>query len=523
MKFFCSFLLFSFSVSLARSQAQTINFLDTTFSEGGRLSYHFNSGDLYYHFTDAVRQLDGKIIAGIRIQRPSGNVAQALVQCLEDGTVDSSFATNGEWFTDNPWFSHFNKLLVQPDGKIVIAGRQGNKATFLRLLPDGSYDTSFGNNGIIQHPVFAVPDIITMGDIEILSNGKLFFSTSYGLKEIAIVCLNPDGSLCLEFGTLAKVFLLREELGYQSLGGDRIAVTEDNKILVTGSVASLVNYWEKGFVRRYDTTGKLDSTFGQNGTTLFESKLVVAGDILMFPDGGFIIPTALKTISGDKLAHVKFNANGTIDLSYGVKGYAIYNESGTVRTAFIQPDEKVIAITFRVDGGVDGEKNTATRYNQNGTIDATFGNNGAIYCTKYIGGDNNYAGFHFEKGFALSNEKFIVSGRSLFGDSVVVARYMTGQSVGVVDAPSTIKSALLYPNPVSTSSVTLEYELSENGFIDIELINTAGKLMTSLMKAPRSSGKNREVLALPAELTPGIYYLNIRSSRGNTFVKLVIM
>ncbi len=522
MKIFCSFLLFSLSVSIAMSQIQNQNFLDNTFGEGGRFSYRFNSGDLFFHNTVVAQLPDGKIIAGSRIRRPSGIVAQALVQCLEDGALDSSFATNGEWFTEDPWFANNNKLMVQPDGKIVLAGWKGNEATLLRLMPDGSFDVTFGNNGMINHAVFGLPNNITMEDIGMLSDGKLIFSASYGLKEIAIVCLNTDGSLCPEFGTMSRVFFPREDLGYQSIGGARIAITEDNKILVAGSVASLVNYWEKGFVRRFDTTGKIDSTFGQNGTTLFEAKLVAGGDIFLFPDGGFIIPTKVATNAGDKPAHVKFNENGTIDPNYGVNGYAIYNENGAIRTASIQPDEKVIVTTYLANGGVDGEKHTAIRFNQNGALDLTFGHNGEIYCTKYIGGDSNYVGLSFSNGFALSNEKFIVSGRALWGDTVVVARYMTGQSVGVVDVPSTIQSALIYPNPVYTPSVTLEYELTENSQIHIDLINAEGKWMCSLLNAPRSSGENKEELLLPAGLSPGFYCLNIRSNRGNTFVKIVV-
>jgi hypothetical protein len=71
--------------------------------------------------------------------------------------------------------------------------------------------------------------------------------------------------------------------------------------------------------------------------------------------------------------------------------------------------------------------------------------------------------------------------------------------------------------------VTLEYELPENGRIDIELFNAEGKWVANLLKATRSSGKNKEVLLLPEGLSNGAYYLNVRNSQGNTFVKLVVV
>lgn len=506
------------------SQVQTINFLDPTFGEGGRFTYHFNSGELHeFSNTNISRQLDGKIIVSRRLRVSPSVVSQALIQCLADGTVDSSFATNGEWFTVNPWFSQINKLLVQPDGKIVIAGRQANEATFLRLLPDSSYDTDFGENGIIKHAVYALPTTIGLADIKLLSDGKLVFSTSVvGNKDVAMFCLNSDGHLSPEFGTMSKVLLTAGQFGYQFITGLRIAITADDKILAAGSLSNLQNQWSLGFVRRYDSTGKIDSTFGQNGTTLFESKSVV-GDIQLFPDGRFVIACVKSINFSDELAHAKFNANGIIDATYGINGYAFFIDDGCyLRSTFLQPDGKVIFTTFCITGP-DGYRSVATRYHQNGTVDATFGDNGRIGSSEYLGGEYNYAGLQFEQGFALSNEKFIVSGTAHWGDTLVVARYLTSQSVGVVDAPSTIHAAFLYPNPVSTLSVNLEYELPENDIIEIQLINAAGEWMTTLLKAPRALGKNNEILILPAGLNSGSYYLNVRNNHGNTFVKLVVI
>jgi hypothetical protein len=165
----------------------------------------------------------------------------------------------------------------------------------------------------------------------------------------------------------------------------------------------------------------------------------------------------------------------------------------------------------------------AIRFTQDGRVDSTFGLNGVIRTFNHVDSNSNYGLFRFESGFSLTNEKFIVTGRSYFGDTLVIARYMAGQSVGVIEAPSNIREALLYPNPVYTSSVNLEYELPENGRIDIELFNAEGKWVANLLKATRSSGKNKEVLLLPEGLSNGAYYLNVRNSQGNTFVKLVVV
>lgn len=516
MKHFFSFLLFPLSLTV--SQAQLPNFFDKSFGESGRLTYHFNAAEMHYYTNVQIARLkEGEILATCRLLTQNHEGAQALMQCLENGTVDSTFATDGEWYTDHEWFADANKLYVQPDGKIVFAGKYFNEATLLRLLPDGSYDTTFGDSGIVKHGVYQLPNQLWMADLDMLSDGKLVFTSYISNKDAAIVCLTLDGQLNPEFGITSKLFLNAADFGYQFMIGLRLAITPDDKILVAGSLSNQQNQWTKGFVRRYDAMGNIDSTFGQNGTTIFDSRTVV-GDIYQYPDGQFII-SCIKDVS---LAHAKFKANGAIDNAYGVNGYAFYSGTGcSHKTAFIQPDGKVILLTF-CDDPQDGYTGVATRYLLNGFIDPNFGLNGSIRSPRYIGGVYNYFGLWFEQGISLSNEQFIVAGEAQLGDTLVVARYMTAQSVGIVDAPTAIHQALTYPNPVYTPSVTLEYELPENSQIDIDLINAEGKWMASLLKASRSSGKNKEELLLPAGLSPGFYYLNIRNNRGNTFVKIVV-
>ncbi|HAD15159.1 MAG TPA: hypothetical protein DCF33_22265 [Saprospirales bacterium] len=517
MKHFLYFLLLSLFSSV--SSAQPPNYYDTLFAGNGRLSYHFNAAEmLYFTYVQIARQSGGEILASCRLLTPNFIGGQALMQCLENGTIDSTFATNGEWYTDNEWFADANKLYVQPDGKIVFAGKHGNDATLLRLMPDGSYDTTFGDSGTVKHAVNQLPNQLWMADLDMLSDGNLVLTLNISNKDAVIVCLTPDGQLNPEFGITSKLFLNAADFGYQFMVGLRLAITPDNKILVAGSLSNQQNQWTKGFVRRYDAMGNIDPTFGQNGTTIFDSRTVV-GDIYQYPDGQFII-SCIKDVS---MAHAKFKANGAIDNAYGFNGYAFFSGTGCFhKTAFIQPDGKVILLTF-CDDPQDGYTGVATRYLLNGLIDPDFGQNGSIRSPEFYGGTYNYFGLWFEQGFSLSNEQFIIAGEGHRGDTLVVARFMTAQSVGIVDAPTAIHQALTYPNPVYTPSVTLEYALTENSQIDIDLINTEGKWMCSLLNAPRLSGKNKEELLLPAGLSPGAYYLNVRNSHGNTFVKLMVV
>jgi uncharacterized delta-60 repeat protein len=75
------------------------------------------------------------------------------LRCTASGTPDSSFGTGGvvQMTQMNAWFG---PMVVRSDGKIILAGRVGVPQVrdiymaVVRLNPDASLDTAFGNGGI---------------------------------------------------------------------------------------------------------------------------------------------------------------------------------------------------------------------------------------------------------------------------------------------------------------------------------------------------------------------------------------
>ena len=115
--------------------------VDPSFGEGGQVITELG------HEHDASAQAavrlpdDGTVVAG------SAGSNFALVRYRPDGSLDSSFGRSGLVTTDFGGRDRADALALQPDGRIVVAGRAGPGMALARYRPDGSLDASFGTGG----------------------------------------------------------------------------------------------------------------------------------------------------------------------------------------------------------------------------------------------------------------------------------------------------------------------------------------------------------------------------------------
>ena len=135
--------------------------LDPSFGDGGMLSTTFGGDQATYNrFTaafDVAIQADGKIVAvGTTGKNPSGYLSGnrfALARYEIDGTLDASFGTAGRvrtGFGSGHGGAAALGVAIQPDGKIVAAGYARKGFAIVRFNPDGSLDSSFGENGRLR-------------------------------------------------------------------------------------------------------------------------------------------------------------------------------------------------------------------------------------------------------------------------------------------------------------------------------------------------------------------------------------
>ena len=87
-------------------------------------------------------QPDGKIV----VAGPAGGDF-GIARVKTDGLYDQSFGTEGQVAVDFGGKDVPYALALQPDGRILVAGTDGDGFAVTRLMPDGSVDPSFGIGG----------------------------------------------------------------------------------------------------------------------------------------------------------------------------------------------------------------------------------------------------------------------------------------------------------------------------------------------------------------------------------------
>lgn len=505
-----------FLLLAAKISAQS-SFFDSSFANDGRIIFSFSNNNPYCRFEKIALQSDGKIIAVGAVTVNSYNRA-AAARFNSDGSLDTTFGNGGEWISNDLNFLIAMCIVIQPDDKIVITGWSGGKAKTVRLMPDGAYDTSFGVGGKTDVTIGTWAGNVIMRDLIIQPDGKFLISGYGPLNETAIVRLNANGTLDTGFGTSGKIIITPNFFGPgQSFRSEmKLMICSDNSIIVAGRRD---NNYAQGLIVRLSKTGQLDNSFGLNGILNIVPIYSVIHNVFPLPSNDFLVlcETVDPTVFNPTTTLIKFHADGQIDSTFADNGYAYlsYGSAGNhARSSFYQTDGKIVA--FGIYQNNDETYTSAMcRFNQDGSVDSSFGINGIITAQPP---EMFWDGLVQPDGKILAVQPFVVNDKE-FGS---IRRYLSPNSVGMLEAHTSTSSTLLYPNPVSTQTCTIAYELPEAADINIELLDLQGKKLGSLLHVARYAGKHEETISIPVDLNNGFYLLNIRSSKGNAVVKILV-
>lgn len=438
-------------VLTTRSAAAAPGDLDPSFGIGGRVTTDFGKDEPDRGHA-VVIQSDGKIIiAGQGEDRGDWDVA-ALARYNPDGSLDTLFDGDGLVTTEFEEDSGINAVAIQPDGKIVAAGFTDDgddQFAVARYLANGELEwevtTNFDDENGWDDEANAVA---------IQPDGKIVVAgiTDAGVRgaNFALARYNAGGSLDTAFGGDGKVTTDFAEAFY---GANSVAIQVDGKIVVAGFASTFASNGNGDVaVARYNPDGSLDSSFGPGGLVTTDLGGSEGGNELTIQADGKLVVAASTNTGNWDFAVLRYNADGTLDPSFGNGGHVTTDfggNDGGHGGMVIQADGKIVVAG---DTSVGDGDFAAARYNLDGSLDSTFGTGGRV-TTDFGGGDRG-------EGMAMQADgRIVVAGtshRQPRNVDFALARYLGGSAAPTATpsvAPPIPTASPTAPSPTATLTV----------------------------------------------------------------------
>ncbi|NVO19876.1 MAG: T9SS type A sorting domain-containing protein [Bacteroidetes bacterium] len=506
-------ILFFLPVFPLTVDCQTAGAIDNTFGTNG----FANSGQAVYisQFGGVLVQTDHKIIC---VQRVGSNSVYdiALVRFHPDGSLDNSFGNGGVALTVTAFNETPTWAVLANDGRILVGSSafdgSSNFGVVSCYTANGSPDDSFGTNGYFISK-FPGSTSDGLGPVCVLPDGKIIAAgmthTTTGSSNTLIKLL-PNGTLDLTFG-------LNGRAEGNNVYVFSMALQKDGKILLGGRTT------KKMALTRFTSEGDIDATFGLNGLVEINynpTNMSWAENLFVLPNGNIIgagASTTSNLLLHDFMA-AEVDSNGAIINNYGTNGVATFSLPGayivTPAAAALQADNKVI-----IAGEVASDTVTSkgyhfamVRFNSNGTVDNSFGNNGVVDYTEVNRANCDAIAIQ-------QDNKILLGGTMNFGSgsyTIAVARFEAGAMAnGIIEPKQKAESLAIYPNPAD-DEITLNLEKPSN--CELQIVDMHGELVKTLSITVE---KQQSLKVDLRSLIPGIYQLILINKSGNLYGRFV--
>lgn len=505
---------------------------------------------------------------------------KALLFCIpfalagQDGALDTSF--DGDGILEGNGVGYDNVMLLPglglfayPNGKLLIGMTAGstsagvqNGFAFTRLQQNSVSDVTFSDDGIVVGYIEAL-----LTDFEVASNGNII-----GLG------LGPNATrVLMRFNGAGDVLL---PSSVEANGGADMRLLEiqpDGKLVTAGSVGSGTN--QHFFVGRLNNDFSIDILFASGGGTIIEfdgpgvardleltenGLIVVAGDfaggqdrnvgvavltptgapvfgfsndgkqsldlsgddfvtaLTVQPDGKYLIAGQNVNLSGRDIFLARFNPDGTLDNSFGNQGKAVVDVSGKEdwpADMVLQTDGKILVSSSACfnNAGCDF---LLARFNADGTLDPSFGNGGTVVSDLTGLEDRAYA-----MGLDPSGAVIVAGGSTIepgfSTGNYVVAKYLTDLSVSLREPENQLGPVLVYPNPIVETAV-VECASTTAGRYILQLRDAEGQLIRSWDEGWHPAGTAQFSLQFGKKQPAGWYTLEIANGQQRQVVRIML-
>jgi uncharacterized delta-60 repeat protein len=339
--------------------------LDVTFGGDGKVEVNVFQ---YPQGTGLAVQADRKLL--VAVGSPAGEVF-AVMRFLPDGTPDASFGHRGRVRTALAGISNATDLLLQPDGKIVVAGSSGKRMVVARYLTDGSLDSTFAGDGkaivrVSDRSIFGAAAALTPQGSVVLAGSV---SRTEGKGTFAIVRLTQDGSLDPTFSGDGMSVRSLAKRCICSFATD-VYVAADGSIVAVGSAA------RRAAIVVLRSNGILDSSFAQDGkrlTRLGSTGRVVASGVAVTTSGDLMVAGWTAGLYRSIGFLARLTREGPMDPAYSDDGVARFPAIASPGSLAIQPDGRIVVAGAACCGGGSELTFVLGRLTATGVRDRGFG------------------------------------------------------------------------------------------------------------------------------------------------------
>lgn len=502
----CSFITFSQSVQI-----------DSSYAQNGLNKLKIVNGGDDQALLSAV-QADGKILICGYSYSPSANDTYPFVaRYLKNGNPDSTFNTTGIQVLNTLPTCLVYSMVLQNDGKIVIAGQEYYQGKLhgivIRFNTDGSLDTGFNSTGYSRtlntsHHYFGRSvtmqnnKIVLAGYIEKSSSNNDFFATRFLSTGLIDSTFGTNGMIEKDFG------------GKDICRG--ITVQADDKIILSGfdqsnSSPNLIRLLANGnedisFTSNWTSSSKYPYSFPYQSMILKDDKILSLG---------FAWDSTTAKIN---VYAMRLMPDGTKDQTFAHNGEFRFNLPGedTYGIYGLERDNGNIVIVG--NSGTASNKQMdlfAMGLNGNGTIDSSFQDNG-IFSTSispsydllnavHLGADNTI----------LATGYYNVAS---YTHKPVIVQFKIDKTINGVTSLNDGLDFSVYPNPLSSD--ILRFENHGKSDLKISIYNLTGELIYKDL----SVGKGTTGTIHLESLQSGMYFLksyseSTQESKTISFIK----
>ena len=284
---------------------------------------------------DIARQADGKVVAaGRRVSIRNALHNTLVVFRLDpDGALDAGFGNQGIVELDTAIFGAHNQanaLLVEPDGRIAVAGARDESLIVVRLDASGALDGTFGASGVFTGPAH---DYYAGTRLARVSTGGYRVTTSDG-SACRILGLTAAGAVDPAFGDAGYALVAEDQGG--AIACHSLDAQADDRLLVVGIAA------DSPFAVRLLASGAPDAGFAAPDVV---ASMTEATAVTVADDGKILVGGS--SVRGATV--MRLQATGQLDELFGDAGSTIidlptdHGASPAIHDVEARPDGSVLA------------------------------------------------------------------------------------------------------------------------------------------------------------------------------------